>query len=158
MEDSPPRRTESLQSTPRALRTNNSQDSQASTLSEQPIKRRRVNNRSKFVLDEAEAEEDDEDENEDEHQVRNSLRTSYLIPFNTQLHVSSSQGDGADSFIDDSENHSQGDFPLPHIDGYRCLMVINEDEDGNEERCGAPCGNAQFCFHCLHHNGRGWAY
>ena len=70
---SPPRQSqESAQSSPgsRALRTNNTDVSQESAPSENPIKRRRVRGAG-FVLDDAD--DDDEDENEDEKSVRNSL-------------------------------------------------------------------------------------
>ena len=63
---------------------------------------------------------------------------------------SSHQGD--DSFIDDSENHSQGDPPPVNY----CMMVLDEDEDGNETRCNDPCGNDQICHLCMTTNGRGF--
>ena len=93
----------------------------------------------------------DEDENEDEKSVRNSLEDPYHIPIDTQLHVSSSRQDDR-LFIDD-ENHSQGDPPPVNY----CMMVLDEDEDGNETRCNEPCGpRDQICHHCLMMNNRSY--
>ena len=133
-----PRSTQQSSAQPTPMGTTDSNRSQESTLSNQPIKRRRVQGsvRSRFVIDKADDEDDDdEDENEDEKSVRNSLEDPYHIPIDTQLHVSSSRQDDA-AFIDDSpldENHSQGD-PPPYTGNY-CMMVLDEDEDGNETRC-----------------------
>ena len=129
-----PRSTQQSSAQPTPMGTTDSNRSQESTLSDQPIKRRRVQGsvQRRFVLDEAKDEDGDEDENEDEKSGRNSLEDPHKAPIHTQLHVSSSR-QGDDSFIDDSENHSQGD-PPPYTGNY-CMMVLDEDEDGNETRC-----------------------
>ena len=114
-----PRSTQQSSAQPTPMGTTDSNRSQESTLSDQPIKRRRVQGsvQRRFVLDEAKDEDDDEDENEDEKSVRNSLEDPYQLPIDTQLHVSSSRQDDR-LFIDD-ENHSQGDPPPVNY----CMMV-----------------------------------
>ena len=156
---SPPRQSqESAQSSPgsRALRTNNTDASQESAPSENPIKRRRVRNAG-FVLDEADDDDDDEDENEDEKSVRNSLNAPNNPSFDTQLHVSSWQD--ANSFIvPDDENHSQGDEQLEaetYLRQNKCMMITGIDENGEDEICGDPCGHHQVCHFCLQYNFRG---
>ena len=141
--------------------TTDSNRSQESTLSNQPIKRRRVQGsvRPRFVLDEAEGEDSDEDENEDEKSVRNSLKAPNHTQIDTQLHVSSCQD--SDSFIvpdDDDENHSQGDEQLEaetYLRQNKCMMITGIDENGEDEICGDPCGHHQVCHFCLQYNFRG---
>ena len=55
-------------------------------------------------------------------------------------------------FIDDADNHSQGDEQL-EAEAYHCLgkciNILGQDEDGEDIVCGDACGpNEQMCFYC----------